>query len=72
MFENILTNPIIVVILTILVCFIISTLLPGIERKYISKILNTLYNQVLSMKVKNTNEDLKKLAKDINDTFWNK
>ena len=35
MFENILTNPIIVVILTILVCFIISTLLPGIERKYI-------------------------------------
>lgn len=41
----------------------------GIERKYISKILNTLYNQVLSMKVKNTNADLKKLAKDINDTF---
>ena len=35
MFENILANPIIVVILTILVCFIISTLLPGIERKYI-------------------------------------
>lgn len=35
MFENILTNPIIVVILTVLVCFIISTLLPGIERKYI-------------------------------------
>ena len=41
----------------------------GIERKYISKILSTLYNQVLSMKVKNTNEDLKKLAKEINDTF---
>ena len=35
MFENILTNPIIAVILTVLVCFIISTLLPGIERKYI-------------------------------------
>ena len=41
----------------------------GIERKYISKILSTLYNQVLSMKVKNSNEDLKKLAKEINDTF---
>lgn len=41
----------------------------GIERKYISKILSTLYNQVLSMKVKNTNEDLKILAKEINDTF---
>lgn len=41
----------------------------GIERKYITKILSTLYNQVLSMKVKNTNEDLKKLAKDINETF---
>lgn len=35
MFENILTNPIIAVILTVLVCFIISTLLPGVERKYI-------------------------------------
>lgn len=41
----------------------------GIERKYISKILSTLYNQVLSMKVKNKNEDLKKLAKEINETF---
>ena len=35
MFENILANPIIAVILTVLVCFIVSTLLPGIERKYI-------------------------------------
>lgn len=35
MFGNILTNPILVVIITVLVCFIISTLLPGIERKYI-------------------------------------
>ena len=35
MFENILTNPILAVIITILVCFVISTLLPGIERKYI-------------------------------------
>lgn len=35
MFENILANPIIAVILTVIVCFIISTLLPGIERKYI-------------------------------------
>ena len=41
----------------------------GIERKYISKILSTLYNQVLSMKVKNTNEDLKKLALEIHETF---
>lgn len=35
MFGNILANPIVAVILTVLVCFIISTLLPGIERKYI-------------------------------------
>ena len=35
MFESILTNSIIAVILTVLVCFVISTLLPGIERKYI-------------------------------------
>lgn len=35
MFGNILTNSILAVILTVLVCFIISTLLPGIERKYI-------------------------------------
>ncbi|MBQ2665702.1 NADH-quinone oxidoreductase subunit H [Methanobrevibacter sp.] len=35
MLENILTNPIIAVVLTVLVCFVISTLLPGIERKYI-------------------------------------
>ncbi len=35
MFGNILTNSIIAVILTVLVCFVISTLLPGIERKYI-------------------------------------
>ena len=35
MFENILTNPIFAVVITVLVCFIITTLLPGIERKYI-------------------------------------
>ncbi len=35
MFENTIINSIIMVILTVLVCFIISTLLPGIERKYI-------------------------------------
>ncbi len=35
MYSNILTNPIVAVILTVLVCFVISTLLPGIERKYI-------------------------------------
>ncbi len=41
----------------------------GIEKKFISKILSTLYNQVLNMKAKNTNEDLKKLAKEINETL---
>ena len=35
MFGNILNNSILAVILTVLLCFIISTLLPGIERKYI-------------------------------------
>ena len=35
MFGNTLINSVIIVILTVLVCFVISTLLPGIERKYI-------------------------------------
>ena len=35
MFENIISGAVPAVILTVLVCFIISTLLPGIERKYI-------------------------------------
>ena len=35
MFESTIINSIIAVILTVLVCFVISTLLPGIERKYI-------------------------------------
>lgn len=35
MFENIITNSVLAVILTVLVCFIVSTFLPGIERKYI-------------------------------------
>ena len=35
MFENTIINSVIAVVLTVLVCFIISTLLPGIERKYI-------------------------------------
>ena len=35
MFESTVLNSILAVILTVLVCFIISTLLPGIERKYI-------------------------------------
>ena len=35
MFSNTLINSILAVVLTVLVCFIISTLLPGIERKYI-------------------------------------
>ena len=35
MFGNTLINSILAVILTVLVCFVISTLLPGIERKYV-------------------------------------
>ena len=35
MFSNVMIYSIITVILTVLVCFIISTLLPGIERKYV-------------------------------------
>lgn len=35
MLESTIINSIIVVILTVLICFIISTFLPGIERKYI-------------------------------------
>ncbi|MCQ2970181.1 membrane-bound hydrogenase subunit ehbO [Methanobrevibacter gottschalkii] len=35
MYSNILTNSIVAVILTVIVCFVISTLLPGIERKYV-------------------------------------
>ena len=35
MFESTLINSVLAVILTVLVCFVISTLLPGIERKYI-------------------------------------
>ena len=35
MFENTLINSILAVIATVLVCFVISTLLPGIERKYV-------------------------------------
>ena len=35
MFETTLTNSILAVIITVAVCFIISTLLPGIERKYV-------------------------------------
>ncbi|MBE6499411.1 MAG: NADH-quinone oxidoreductase subunit M [Methanobrevibacter thaueri] len=35
MIENTIINSILAVILTIIVCFLISTLLPGIERKYI-------------------------------------
>lgn len=35
MFENTIINSVLAVALTVFVCFIISTLLPGIERKYI-------------------------------------
>lgn len=41
----------------------------GIDEKYISKILSTLYNQVLSMKIKNKNSDLKELAINIHQTL---
>lgn len=43
----------------------------NIENKYISKILTTLYNLVLGMKVKNTKGDLLNKAKEINETFIN-
>ena len=41
----------------------------NIERKYISKILSTLYNQVLNMCVANEKDALTKLAIQINETF---
>jgi hypothetical protein len=41
----------------------------GIEKKYISKILSTLYNQVLNMIVPNEKDALINLAKEINETF---
>lgn len=41
----------------------------NIDRKYISKILNSLYNQVLNMAVANTKQDLIKLAIEIHETF---
>ena len=34
MFSNVMINSILVAAVTIIVCFILSTLLPGIERKY--------------------------------------
>lgn len=43
----------------------------GIDNKYISKILSSLYNQVLSMAVKNSKDDLLARAKEINETFTN-
>lgn len=41
----------------------------NIERKYISKILSTLYNQVLNMSVPNINEDLKNIALEMHKLF---
>ena len=41
----------------------------GIDRKYISKILSSLYNQVLNLAVANDKKDLIKLALDIHETF---
>ena len=35
MFSNVMVNSILVAAATVIVCFILSTLLPGIERKYI-------------------------------------
>ena len=35
MFGNTIVNSILIVLLTVVICFIISTLLPGIERKYV-------------------------------------
>ena len=41
----------------------------NIESKYISKIMSTLYNQVIEMKVLNEYDDLIKLAKQIDENF---
>jgi tRNA nucleotidyltransferase/poly(A) polymerase len=41
----------------------------GIEKIYVSKILSTLYNQVLNMTVANVYEDLISTAKEIHNTF---
>jgi hypothetical protein len=41
----------------------------GIKRMYISKILSTLYNQVLNMCVENTNSALKELPLQIHEKF---
>jgi len=41
----------------------------NIEGIYIGKILGTLFNQVIEMKVLNQKEDLLKLAKNIHETF---
>jgi len=41
----------------------------GIEKQYISKMLSTLYNQVLNISVPNEKKELIKLAKEINETF---
>lgn len=41
----------------------------NIERKFISKILSTLYNQVLNMYVPNEKEALKNLALELHETF---
>ena len=35
MFSNVIVDSIVVAAITVIVCFIISTLLPGIERKYV-------------------------------------
>lgn len=43
----------------------------GIEPRYVSTILNTLYNQVLQLKVQNVKHDLLNLAIDIHKTFFN-
>ena len=41
----------------------------NIEQRYIGKILTTLYNQVIEMKVLNEKDDLIKLAKEIDENF---
>ena len=41
----------------------------GVEKKYISKLLSTLYNQVLNMCTPNEKQELITLAKNINETF---
>ena len=60
MFESTAINSVLAVILTVLVCFVISTLLPGIERKYVHARIQTLLAIRKNLALRNQ-ENLKSL-----------